>query len=111
MFGTYWQYNHERSYLPFDIQVAGYNINKITYKIEDGNNVDFYWVISLDMFEGDLIELNDNNKINIQFKMFDQLRESDKLILKDWYHIEAEEIEEYYNNNILEIVKKCLEGL
>ena len=41
IFGSYWQYNRKRAFLPFDIRVIGHNINKITYEIEstfDGGN-------------------------------------------------------------------------
>ncbi|MCB6707439.1 hypothetical protein LI094_12950 [[Clostridium] saccharogumia] len=110
IFGSYWQYNRKRAFLPFDIRVIGHNINKITYEIESGN-IDLYRVISLDLLEDNLIDLKNNNNINMQYKLFDQLRESDKLILKSWYNIEADELEEYYNEDVLKIEKTCLEEL
>lgn len=91
-------------YLPLDIQVKGENVKNIKFSVVEGRNLDFYRVKSLDLFNGDLLKLRQKHDIRIQFKMFDQLRDSDKEKLKERYQLNSENIEDFYYSKIIELV-------
>ena len=105
MFGTTWRCNAKRSCLPFDIRIVGENIKSISYSVIKGTSLDFYRVKSLDLFHDDLSELNKKNDFSIQFKMFNELRDQDKELLKERYQLTEENLESYVNDHIIDIIK------
>lgn len=105
MFGTTWRCNAKRSCLPFDIRIVGENIKSISYSVIKGTSLDFYRVKSLDLFHDDLSELNKKNDFSIQFKMFNELRDQDKELLKERYQLTEENLESYVNDHIINIIK------
>ena len=105
MFGTTWRCNAKRSCLPFDIRIVTENIKSISYSVIKGTSLDFYRVKSLDLFHDDLSELNKKNDFSIQFKMFNELRDQDKELLKERYQLTEENLESYVNDHIIDIIK------
>src|SRR5699024_10628171 len=108
MFGTSWEVSsiinsdesgfNGKSYLPFDIVIAGDNIKEITYSVVNDDSLNFYLLESFDEFQGDYNKLIEEDNGNTVLKKFNEFLDKDLNMFKEKYNF-ADDLEQYYNDN------------